>query len=163
MTDTARDAAVFRDHDTGVVEEFHADGANVGGLLEGRDLLLLTTTGSKTRLQRVSPLAYFTVDGMLLVVGSFDGNDVDPGWVHNLRADPRARVDLGTHAYDVVARDLPRRERDASYPRIVALEPGFGAYEKRANRIIPLFELQQDTRQDDRRCADEQPRLGAAT
>jgi deazaflavin-dependent oxidoreductase (nitroreductase family) len=111
----------------------------------------------------VSPLAYFTVDGMLLVVGSFDGNDVDPGWVHNLRADPRARVDLGTHAYDVVARDLPRRERDASYPRIVALEPGFGAYEKRANRIIPLFELQQDTRQDDRRCADEQPRLGAAT
>jgi F420H(2)-dependent quinone reductase len=78
-------------------------------------------------------------------------------------AGPRARVDLGTHAYDVVARELSRRERDASYPRIVALEPGFGVYQGRANRIIPLFELQQVTRQDDGRCADEQPKLGAAT
>jgi hypothetical protein len=62
MTDTARDATFFRDHDKGVVEEFHANGGNVGAIFEGRDLLLLTTTGSKTGLQRVSPLAYFTVD-----------------------------------------------------------------------------------------------------
>jgi deazaflavin-dependent oxidoreductase (nitroreductase family) len=163
MTDTARDAAFFRDHDKGVVEEFHANGGNVGGVFEGRDLLLPTTTGSKTGLQRVSPLAYFTVDGMWLVVGSFDGNDVDPGWVHDLRADSRARVDLGTHAYDVVARELPRRERDASYPSIVALEPGFGVYQERANRIIPLFELQQVTHRGDGRCDDEEPRVGAAT
>lgn len=142
MTDKPRDAEYFRAHDKEVIAEFTANSGKVGGTFEGRPLLLLTTTGAKTGLPRVSPLAHFTVDGKLLVVGSFDGNDVHPGWVHNLRADPRARVQIGADAYDVVARELPGAERDASYPRVVAAEPGFGVYEARANRVIPLFELQ---------------------
>jgi deazaflavin-dependent oxidoreductase (nitroreductase family) len=77
------------------------------------------------------------------VGGTFDGNDVHPGWVHNLRAHPRVLVQIGADAHEVVARELPRAERDASYPQIVAVEPGFGVYEARAKRVIPLFELQK--------------------
>jgi F420H(2)-dependent quinone reductase len=40
-------------------------------------------------------LAYFRVDGKLLIIGSFAGADVNPAWVHNLRANPSAHVEIG--------------------------------------------------------------------
>lgn len=133
----------FRALNTEVVEEFRALGGKVGGQFEGSDLLLLTTTGARSGLPQLSPLMYFTVGEKLLVAGSFDGNDVDPGWVHNLRVNPRAHIEVGTDAYDVIARELPRPERDASYTKIVDIEPGFGDFEIRTRRIIPVFELQR--------------------
>jgi len=33
--------------------------------------------------------------------------------------------------------------RDATYPKVVALRPQFGDYQKRTTRVIPLFELQR--------------------
>ena len=51
-----------------IVDEFHANGGKVGGQFEGADLLLLTTTGAKSGQQRVSPLAYFRVDGRLIML-----------------------------------------------------------------------------------------------
>ena len=44
-------------------------------------------------------------------------------------------------AYDVVARELPPAERDDVYPKVVALAPGFGDYQSKTSRVIPLFEL----------------------
>jgi hypothetical protein len=49
------------------------------------------------------------VDGKLLV-RSFDGNDVDPGRVHDLRAGPRVHVQIGTQVYEVVSRELRSAE-----------------------------------------------------
>ncbi len=63
--------------------------------------------------------------------------------MHNLRANPRAHIELGTDAYDVVARELPSAERDDVYPKVVALAPGFGDYQAKTSRVIPLFELQK--------------------
>jgi deazaflavin-dependent oxidoreductase (nitroreductase family) len=127
-----------------VVEEFRAMAGKVGGALSGRDMLLLTTTGAQSGLPQLSPLVYFIIDDKMLIIGSFAGNDVDPGWVHNLRANPRAHIEVGIESYDVTARELPRRERDAAYPKIVDIEPGFGIYEARTKRVIPLFELRLD-------------------
>ena len=143
MTENPRSAADFRIVNEKVVQEFRAAAGTVGGPLSKRDILLLTTTGAKSGLPRLSPLAYFTIDDKVIVVGSFAGNDVDPGWVHNLRADPRAHVELGSGSYDVTARELSRDERDATYPKIVDIVPDFGVYEERTKRLIPLFELQR--------------------
>ena len=63
--------------------------------------------------------------------------------MHNLRANPRAHVEVGTDGYDVVARELPEDERDATYPKIVEIAPGFGDYQANTSRKIPLFELQR--------------------
>lgn len=104
---------------------------------------MLTTTGAKSGQPRLSPLAYFVIDDKMLIVGSFAGSDVDPGWVHNLRANPQARVEVGPESYAVTVRELPRPERDAAYPRIVEIEEGFGVYEARTKRVIPLFELRR--------------------
>jgi deazaflavin-dependent oxidoreductase (nitroreductase family) len=124
-----------------IVDEFRANGGKVGGPFEGADLLLLHTTGAKSGQRRISPLAYFTVDGRTIIIGSYAGADKDPAWVHNLRATPRAHVEVGTDAYDVIARELPTAERDALYPKVVEAAPAFAEYQSKTSRVIPLFEL----------------------
>ncbi|MHC9296303.1 nitroreductase family deazaflavin-dependent oxidoreductase [Mycobacterium sp. LTG2003] len=124
-----------------VVEEFRTNGGKVGGPFEGSDIVLLHTTGAKSGQRRVSPLASFTIDGRLLIVGSYGGAPKDPAWVHNLRANPGVHVEIGTDSYDATARELPRDERDALFDKVVAAAPGFGEYQAKTERVIPLFEL----------------------
>ena len=135
------DTAALDDFNRGIVEEFRANGGVVGGPFEGGSLLLLHTTGAKSGKPRLSPLAYLTVDGRMLIIGSYAGGPKDPAWVHNLRANPRARIEIGTDAYDVNVRELPPEERDAAYPKIVELAPVFADYQANTTRTIPLFEL----------------------
>lgn len=89
MTQEIPDAETVKAFNAGIVEEFRANGGKVGGQFAESDLLLLTTTGAKSGEQRTSPLAYLTIDGKLIIVGSFAGAPVNPAWVHNLRANPR--------------------------------------------------------------------------
>src|ERR1700751_4354190 len=111
MTQEIPDAETIKAFNKTVTDEFRANDGKVGGQFEGANLLLLTTTGAKSGEPRVSPLAFFRVDGKLLILGSFAGYDVNPAWVHNLRANPSARVEIGTEASDVTARELPAEER----------------------------------------------------
>jgi deazaflavin-dependent oxidoreductase (nitroreductase family) len=142
MTDFT-DKASLDAFNNAIIEEFRANDGVVGGPFEGATLLLMTTTGAKSGQPRLSPLAYLTIDDKMIIVGSKAGADTNPHWVHNLRANPRAHVELGTDAYDVVARELPDDERDATYPKIVEIAPGFGDYQSKTSRKIPLFELQR--------------------
>lgn len=135
------DAETMKAFNASIVDEFRANGGRVGGQFAGAELLLLTTTGAKSGQPRLAPLAYFTIDGRLLIVGSKAGADTNPDWVHNLRANPDAHVEVGTESYDVVAHELPLDERDEMYPRVVALAPGFGEYQSKTDRVIPLFEV----------------------
>jgi hypothetical protein len=86
-----------------VVDEFRSNGGKVGGQFDGIPLLLLSTTGIKSGQPRLSPLAYLTIDGKTIIIGSFGGADVDPA----------------------------------------AVAPGFGDYQSKTDRVIPLFELQR--------------------
>jgi deazaflavin-dependent oxidoreductase (nitroreductase family) len=135
------DAAALEDFNRGVVEEFRANGGVVGGPFQGGDLLLLHTTGAKSGQPRLSPLAYLTVDGRMLIVGSYAGAPKDPAWVHNLRANSKARIELGTEVYDVTATELPPQERDTMFQRVSERWPVFAEYQANTPRVIPLFEL----------------------
>jgi deazaflavin-dependent oxidoreductase (nitroreductase family) len=126
-----------------VAEEFRTNQGKVGGWVDGRDIILLTTTGAKSGQPRLAPLAYFVIDGKMIIVGSKGGHPKHPDWVHNLRVNTRAHVEVGTTEYDVVARELPPVERDDTYPKVVALAPQFGDYQKATTRVIPLFELRR--------------------
>ncbi|HEX2401530.1 MAG TPA: nitroreductase family deazaflavin-dependent oxidoreductase [Mycobacterium sp.] len=137
------DAETMRAFNKNIVDEFRGNGGKVGGPFEGATLLLLTSTGAKSGQPRLAPLAYLTIDGKTIIIGSKAGADTNPDWVHNLRANPRAHVEVGTDAYDVIARELPAEERDETYPKVVALAPGFGEYQAKTTRVIPLFELQR--------------------
>ncbi|MEV0670897.1 nitroreductase family deazaflavin-dependent oxidoreductase [Mycobacterium sp. NPDC050441] len=126
-----------------IIAEFRTNGGKVGGQFEGANLLLLHTTGAKSGKERVNPVMAFDIDGKLAVVGSYGGADVDPAWLHNLRAHPDAHIEIGTDAYDVRAREMSLDERDAAYPSIVEQAPGFGEYQTKTDRIIPVIELQR--------------------
>jgi deazaflavin-dependent oxidoreductase (nitroreductase family) len=135
------DAETMKAFNQQIVDDFRANGGKVGGQFAGADLLLLTTTGAKSGEPRLAPLAYFTIDGRLIIIGSKAGADTNPDWVHNLRANPEAHVEVGTDAYDVRARELPQSERDEIFDKVVAAAPNFGKYQENTTRIIPLFEL----------------------
>lgn len=140
------DPATIKAFNENVVEEFRANGGKVIGPFARADLLLLlTTTGAKSGRPRVSPLAYFNIDDKLIVIGSFHGAPSDPDWVHNLRANPRARVEVGApqgvHAFDATARELPPAEREELVPKLIVLAPVFAESQAKTSRVIPLFEL----------------------
>jgi deazaflavin-dependent oxidoreductase (nitroreductase family) len=141
MTEQSRDAGFVNDFNEKIIAEFRANDGKVGGQFANADLLLLHTTGAKSGEPRVSPLAYFRVDGKLIIIGSFAGAPVSPAWVHNLRANPQARVEIGTDSYDVAAHELPADERAALFDKITAVAPGFAEYQAKTTRVIPLFEL----------------------
>jgi len=141
MTEQFPDAATVNAFNTSIIKEFRANDGKVGGQFAGADLLLLHTTGAKSGQRRVSPLAYFRIDGKLIVIGSFAGAPVNPAWVHNLRANPQAHVEVGTDGFDVTARELPVAERDELFEKVAAAAPGFAEYQAKTSRVIPLFEL----------------------
>jgi deazaflavin-dependent oxidoreductase (nitroreductase family) len=124
------------------IEEFRRNGGKVGGQFEGFPLLLLTSTGAKSGAKRVNLVGYFDIDDKIFVVGSAAGRDGNPGWVFNVRADPHVTVEIGSDPPKaVVAHELLRDERDRIYAIIVQRAPGFGEYEERTDRVIPVFEL----------------------
>jgi deazaflavin-dependent oxidoreductase (nitroreductase family) len=143
MTEQTPDTATLQAFNENIVDEFRANGGKVTGQFANSDLLLLTTTGAKSGQRRVSPLAYFRIDGKLIIIGSFAGAPVNPAWVHNLRANPQAHVEVGADAFDVTARELPPAERDELFPKLTAAAPGFAEYQAKTSRVIPLFELQR--------------------
>ena len=99
------DAETMKAFNANIVDEFRANGGKVGGPFEGGTLLLLTTTGAKSGQPRLAPLAYLTIDDKMIIIGSKAGADTNPDWVHNLRANPRAHIEVGT---DGLRRRRPR-------------------------------------------------------
>ncbi|HEX5255215.1 MAG TPA: nitroreductase family deazaflavin-dependent oxidoreductase [Mycobacterium sp.] len=145
MTQQTPDPEFVNDFNENIIAEFRANDGKVGGQFANANLLLLHTTGAKSGQPRVSPLAYFRIDGKLIIIGSFAGAPVSPAWVHNLRANPQARVEIGApqgvQAFDVAAHELPAGERAALFDEITAVAPGFAEYQAKTTRVIPLFEL----------------------
>lgn len=70
------------------------------GPLIGRVVLLLTTTGRRSGLPRVTPLQYEEQDG-ILYIGSARGTDAD--WVRNILADPHVQVRVKSRRFDALA------------------------------------------------------------
>jgi deazaflavin-dependent oxidoreductase (nitroreductase family) len=125
-----------------VADEFRANDGKVGGPFDGNELLLLTTTGAKSGEPRLSPLSCKRIDGKLLIVAGYGGADVNPSWVYNLRANPRAHVELGAESFDVTARELSPAERADVVPKLTAAETAFAEYQAKTSRVIPIFELE---------------------
>ena len=136
------DMAGERDFNARNIEEFRTNGGKVGGQFEGFPLLILTSEGAKSGAERINLIGYFDFDGKIYIVGSAAGRDASPAWVFNLRAHPDAQIEIGSEPKrPVTARELPREERDRVYELVKERAPGFADYEKRTDRVIPVFEL----------------------
>ena len=127
-----------------IIDEFRQNGGKVGGQFDGARLLLLHSTGAKSGRERVNPLAYRPDDDHLVVFGSKAGAPTNPDWYHNLRANPRASVEVGADRFDVPARIADGEERERIWRDQTAEVPGFADYQRQTDRTIPVIVLERN-------------------
>ena len=108
----------------------------------GIPVVMLTTTGAKSGLQRTSPVLGIADGDALILIASNFGQDHHPGWAHNLRAHPDATVAAEGVAREVTARELEGEERERAFRLGGEIYPGYAAYRRRASREIPVFRLE---------------------
>lgn len=78
-----------------LIDDYRAHGKVTVGPFVGRDVLLLTTIGKRSGMERTHPLVYSRDGDRLVVIASKGGAPAHPHWFHNLRANPVVTVELG--------------------------------------------------------------------
>ncbi len=131
------------ERDKKIIEEFRANGGKVGGQFTGRTLLLLHTTGAKSRQRRVTPVAYSMDGDRLVVIASKGGAPANPGWYHNIAANPLVTVELGNEQFQAHATIPAEPERTRLYNQMATANPNFVEYQRKTTRIIPVIVLKR--------------------
>ncbi|HEY42371.1 MAG TPA: nitroreductase family deazaflavin-dependent oxidoreductase [Anaerolineae bacterium] len=85
------------------------------GPLIGRFVLLLTTTGRKSGLPRVTPLQYEEIEEVIYI-GSARGDKAD--WYRNILANPKVEVRVKSHRFVGSAEAVADVERVADFLEI---------------------------------------------
>ncbi len=124
------------------VEEFRANKGKVGGVWEGRPLLLITTTGAKSGQHRTNPVMYMREGEHLYIFASKGGAPTHPHWYHNLLTHPNVTVELGDEKFNAIAKPVTGEARDKIYAKWAGQYPQFGEYQAKTNRKIPVIELE---------------------
>jgi deazaflavin-dependent oxidoreductase (nitroreductase family) len=105
----------------------------------GMPVVELHTTGRKSGLDRTSvltsPLQY---DGTWVFVASKGGNARNPEWYLNLVANPNVEIHVGGKVHKLRARTSTPEEKKDLWPKILAAHKGYGNYQKRTTRDIPV-------------------------
>jgi deazaflavin-dependent oxidoreductase (nitroreductase family) len=130
-----------RERNAEIIEEFRANEGKIGGYFEGKTLLLLTTTGAKTGSTHTTPAIYLEDAGRYVVFASNGGAPNNPGWYHNVRANPGVRVEVGADSFPATAAVLEGPERDALFRRQADRDPSFDEYQARMDRVMPVVAL----------------------
>jgi deazaflavin-dependent oxidoreductase (nitroreductase family) len=125
-----------------VIREFRANRGVVGGELADLPLLLLTTIGARSGQPRTTPLTYHRRGNCYVVIASNGGAARHPNWFRNLQSNPNVSVEVGLETLSATARILEASERDAVFAAIVAEAPTAGAFQAKADRLIPVIELE---------------------
>lgn len=124
-----------------LIEEFRASRSAGGAVMNGRPLILLTTTGAKTGQPRTTPMMYMREGDRLLVIASNAGAPKDPDWYHNLVAHPEVTAEVGTETFPATAVVLEGEERERLWSRIVEQYPFFAEHQAKITRQIPVVAL----------------------
>jgi deazaflavin-dependent oxidoreductase (nitroreductase family) len=131
----------FNDWNRKIIDEFRANGGKVGGMFEGKTLLLLHTKGAKSRKERINPLAYVRDGGRFVVIASKAGAPTNPDWYHNIVAAPDITVEVGTETFQAHATIAEEPERTRLYNKMVEVMPNFDDYRRKTTRKIPVIVL----------------------
>lgn len=116
-------------------------------VLSGLPVVELTTTGARSGLRRTVPVVGVPTPEGLAVVASNFGRPRQPGWYHNLRADPRAAVTVHGRTTQVRAVEARGEAREQAWRRGLGIFPGWAAYEHQAaGRDIAVFLLTPEER-----------------
>jgi deazaflavin-dependent oxidoreductase (nitroreductase family) len=136
------------DYNRRLIEDFRSQREATGTPMEGRPLLLLTTTGARTGQRRTTPMMYVPDGDRLLVIASNIGAPKHPNWYHNLAAHPEVTVEVGAEIYDATAVVTEGAERERLWATIVAGYPFFVEHQAKTARQIPSVALERRPRSE---------------
>jgi deazaflavin-dependent oxidoreductase (nitroreductase family) len=122
-----------------VIEEFRANGGEVGGMYEGANLLLLTTTGARTGQRHTVPLAYYT-EGERLIISSLVDTKY-PSWLYNLRANPTVTVERGDETFEATATEQTGADYRRLWDWLVAQSDYLAEHQRTTALTIPIVAL----------------------
>lgn len=121
--------------------EFRANRGSVGGALQGRRLLLLTTTGARSGAAHTVPVGYLPDGFRQVVVAAAGGAASNPAWYHNIVEYSQVTVDTGVMRYEAKATVLTGQEREDLFARAVESDPGLALQQLLIDRTIPVIAL----------------------
>lgn len=140
MSETRRSS--WSNFNQDIIDQFRANrGTIVSGQFKGAPLLLLTTTGARSGKVYTTPLAHTRDGERYVVIASKGGAPTHPDWYHNLVAHPRVTVEVGPDRFEAQARVAQGDERERLFAAQAAKMPGFGDYERKTTRQIPVVVL----------------------
>jgi deazaflavin-dependent oxidoreductase (nitroreductase family) len=113
------------------------------GQLPGLPIIELTTTGAKTGKQRTLPITGFPDGEKYALIASNFGQDRNPAWYYNLKANPECVVKKDGQTGTYIAREADEGENNYYYDMAISYYIGYAAYKQRAgNRKIPVMVLE---------------------
>ena len=111
--------------------------------LVGLPIIQLTTRGAKTGQLRTTPLVSLPDGEKIALVASYFGGKRNPGWYHNLKANPECEVRFNGKIQTYIARETFDEEREKYFQQAVSYYAGYGKYRERAShRHIPVMLLE---------------------
>jgi len=118
-------------------------GGLIGHKMLGRTMLVLTHVGAKTGTKRTSALLYARDGHSYGVIASKGGSRRNPGWYHNLMANPDAEIQVGRTHVPVHARAATEDERARVWASADRMTKGrYERYQTRTQRRIPVVMLE---------------------
>lgn len=135
-----------------VVENFRDNGGEItmDGMLQGADLVLLTTTGVRSGRQHVVPLGYLAdgEDRIVLWASNMAAAN-HPAWYRNLVATPQVLIEQSTlegiDRFTGTAHTASGTERMRLLSLLGERYPHMAAHQQQTEREIPLVVVERDS------------------
>jgi deazaflavin-dependent oxidoreductase (nitroreductase family) len=123
-----------------MLRSFRKGGARTQG---GIETLMLETVGARTGQLRQSILGFLPDgDDAWLVIASVAGAARNPGWLHNLAAQPDAIVQFeGGKRVEVRAESLDGADLAAAWERLEREAPEYPKYRTKTDRDVAIVRL----------------------
>src|SRR3978361_1549198 len=121
------------------VDLYERSDGKEGTTLRNLPVIILTTKASKSGKIRKTPLMRVEHDGTYAAVASLGGAPKHPVWYYNVLGNPHVELQDGAERKDYRAREVTGEEKAEWWERAVAAWPDYAQYQRKTDRVIPLF------------------------
>lgn len=113
----------------------------LGTKLGTQRVMLLHTIGRKSGRQRLTPIAYFQMEGSYFIVASNWGRDHQAAWFYNLTYRPKTLVEIKGRTLAVEAHQAEGEEYERLWNYAIQHHPPYKHYQEMTARRIPIVVL----------------------
>jgi len=135
--------STYGDFNRNLIADIRAHGKATSGPFVGRDVLILTTKGARSKEERTTPLVYSRDGDKYVIIASKGGAPTNPHWYHNLREHPEVTVEVDGHKFTARAHVENGEDYERLYKQHADQNPTFHEYRTKTTRKIPVVVLEK--------------------